>query len=153
MFKMMTGVEMVHVPYRGSAPAHTDLLSGHVQVMFDVVPSSIDHIRAGRLRALGVTSATRLETLPSVPSIGDFLPGYEVTTSSGVGVPTGTASSIVNNLNQEINAGLADPNIRARFADSGAAVFASSPADYGKWMASETEKWAKVIRSANIKSE
>ena len=153
LFKMMSGVEMVHVPYRGSAPALSDLLSGHVQIMFDVVPSSIEHIRAGRLRALGVTSAARLETLPTVPTIGEFLTGYEVSTSSGIGAPAGTATSIINKLNQEINAGLADPKIRARIADSGSTVFAGSPADYGKFMVGETEKWANVIRSANIKPE
>jgi tripartite-type tricarboxylate transporter receptor subunit TctC len=153
LFKMMTGVEMVHVPYRGSAPAITDLVGGQVQVMFDVIASSIEHVRAGRLRALGITSMTRLETLPTVPAVSEFLQGYEVSTSSGIGVPTGTPSSIVNKLNQEINAGLADPNIKARFADSGVTVLASSATEYGQYMAEQTEKWGKVIRAANIKPE
>jgi tripartite-type tricarboxylate transporter receptor subunit TctC len=153
LFKLMTGVEMVHVPYRGSAPAITDLVGGQVQVMFDVIASSIEHIRAGRLRALGVTSTTRLETLPTIPAVNEFLPGYEVSTSSGIGVPTGTANSIVSKLNQEINAGLADPDIRARFANSGVTVLASSAAEYGQYMVEQAEKWAKVIRAANIKAE
>jgi tripartite-type tricarboxylate transporter receptor subunit TctC len=153
LFKMMTGVEMVHVPYRGSAPALTDLVGGQVQIMFDVIASSIEHIRAGRLRALGVTSTNRLETLPTVPAVSEFLPGYEVSTSSGIDVPMGTGSSIVNKLNQEINAGLADPDIKARFADSGVTVLASSAAEYGGYMAEQTAKWAKVIRLAGIKPE
>jgi tripartite-type tricarboxylate transporter receptor subunit TctC len=153
LFKIMTGIEMIHVPYRGSAPALTDLVGGQVQIMFDVIASSIEHIRAGRLRALGVTSTTRLETLPTVPAVSEFLPGYEVSTSSGIGVPTGTPSGIVHKLNQEINAALADPDIKARFADSGVTVLASSAADYGKYVAEQTEKWAKVIRLTNIKPE
>jgi tripartite-type tricarboxylate transporter receptor subunit TctC len=153
MFKMMTGVNMVHVPYRGQAPAMTDLLSGQVQVMFDPVVSSITHIRAGRLRPLAVTTSTRSEVLPDVPTVGDFVPGYEASIWFGVGAPRNTPAEIVEKLNQEINAGLADPKLRARLADLGGTVLAGSPADFGKLIADETEKWGKVIRAANIKPE
>ena len=151
LFKMMAGVDMVHVPYRGSAPALTDLLGGQVQVMFDAMPSSIDHIRAGKLRPLAVTTATRSEVLPDVPPVGDFLPGFEASTWFGVGVPKNTAVEIVAKLNKEINAALADPNVKTRIANLGGMVLAGSPDDFGKLIAEETEKWAKVIKFAGIK--
>jgi tripartite-type tricarboxylate transporter receptor subunit TctC len=153
LFKMMAGIHMLHVPYRGSAPMVTDLLGGQVQVAFDNLPASIEHIRAGKLRPLAVTTATRSEALPNVPTISEFLPGYEASTWIAVGVPSGTPAEIVNKLNKEINAGLADPKIRARIADIGGTVLAGSAAEVGKLIAEETEKWAKVIRAANIKAE
>jgi tripartite-type tricarboxylate transporter receptor subunit TctC len=153
LFKMMAGVEMVHVPYRGSTPALTDLLGGQVQVMFDATPSSLPHIRAGKLRPLAVTTATRMEILPDVPTVGEFVPGYEASIWFGVGAPKNTPTEIVDKLNKEINAGLADPNIKARLADLGGDVLALSPAEFGKLIADETEKWGKVIRAANIKAE
>jgi tripartite-type tricarboxylate transporter receptor subunit TctC len=153
LFKIMTGIDLFHVPYRGSSPALTDLVSGQVQVMFDLLPSSIEHIRAGRLRALGVTSANRLEALPTVPAIAEFVSDYEVSTSGGIGAPMGTLQNIIDILNREINGGLAAPNIKARFADLSAPVFASSPAEYGRYMTEQTEKWGKVIRVSNIKAE
>jgi tripartite-type tricarboxylate transporter receptor subunit TctC len=153
LFKFMTGVDMRHVPYRGSAPALIDLISGQVQVMFDLVPASIGYIRAGKLRALAVTTATRSEALPDIPTIGEFVPGYEASTWNGVTVPKDTPAEIVDVLNKEINAGLADPNIKARLADLGATVLAGTPADFGKLVAEETEKWGNVIKSAGIKAE
>jgi tripartite-type tricarboxylate transporter receptor subunit TctC len=153
LFKMMTGVNMIHVPYRGDAPAITDLLGGQVQVMFGGMTALIEYIRTGRLRALAVTTATRSEALPNVPTVGDFLPGYEASFWFGVGAPKNTPAEIIDKLNKEINAGLADPKLKARFADLGAAVFPSSPAEFGKLIADETEKWAKVIRAAKIKAE
>ena len=151
LFKMMAGVSMVHVPYRGEAPALTDLISDHVQVMFGTVTISLPHIRTGRLRALAVTSATRSEALPDVPTVGDFVPGYEMRTWVGVAAPRGTPPEIIGRLNHEINAGLDSPDIKSRYADLDYPTFATSPADFGKFMAEETEKWAKVIRAANIK--
>src|SRR5215831_13942403 len=153
LFKMMTGVDMVHVPYRGVAPALTDLISGQVQVMFAASGSSIGHIKAGRLRALAATTATRSEALPDVPTVGEFLPGYEASNWYGIGAPRNTPIEIVENLNQEINAGLADPKIKARLADLGGDVLALSPADFGKLIADETEKWGNVIRALNIKAD
>ena len=153
LFKMMTGINMLHVPYRGAAPALTDLIGGQVQVMFDVMASSIEHIRAGKLRALAVTTATRSEALPDVPNVGEFLPGFEASAWQGVGVPKNTPTEIVDRLNKEMNAALADPKIKARLADLGSSVFSSSPADFGRFIAAETEKWGKVIRTANIKPE
>ena len=153
LFKMMTGVNMVHVPYRGAAPALTDLLGGQVQVMFDTMPASIEYIRAGKLRALAVTTATRSEALPDIPTVGDFVPGYEASSWYGVGAPRNTPAEIVDKLNKEINAGLADPKIKARLADLGGTVFAGSPADFGKLIADETEKWAKVVKFAGIKPD
>ena len=150
---MMTGVDMVHVPYRGAAPALTDLLGGQVQVMFATMPSSIEYIRAGKLRALAVTTATRSEALPDIPTVGDFVPGYEASGWFGIGAPKNTPAEIIDKLNKEINAGLADPKIKARLADLGGTVLAGSPADFGKLIADETEKWGKVIRAANIKPE
>jgi len=153
LFKMMTGVNMVHVPYRGQAPAMTDLLGGQVQVMFDSVVSSLSHIRTGKLRPLAVTTSTRSEALPDIPTLGDFLPGYEASIWFGVGAPRNTPSEIVDRLNKQINAGLADPKIKARLADLGGTALAGSPADFGKFIADETEKWGKVIWAANIKPE
>src|SRR5262245_10985752 len=153
LFKVMTGVNMVHVPYRGQAPAMTDLLGGQVQVMFDPVVSSIAHIRAGKLRPLAVTTSTRSEALPDIPTVGDFVPGYEASLWLGVGAPKNTPTEIVDKLNKEINAGLADPKMKARLEELGATTLPGSPADFGKLIADETEKWAKVIRAANIKPE
>jgi tripartite-type tricarboxylate transporter receptor subunit TctC len=153
LFKMMTGVDMLHVPYRGSTPALTDLLAGQVQVMFDAVASSLPHIRAGKLRPLAAATATRSEVLPDLATVGDFVPGYEVTGWVGLGTPKGTAAAIISKLNKEVNAALADPKIRARLVDLGSIALPGSPADFGKLIADETEKWAKVIRAANIKAE
>jgi tripartite-type tricarboxylate transporter receptor subunit TctC len=153
LFKMMTGVSMVHVPYRGAGPALVDLLGGQVQVMFPTMSSSIEYVRAGKLRALAVTTTTRSEALPQIPTVGDFVPGFEATFWTGVGAPKNTPSDIVNKLNKEINAGLADPTIKARIAHLDGAVLALSPAEFGKLIADETDKWAKVIRAANIKPE
>ena len=153
LFKMMAGVDMVHVPYRGEALALPDLISGQVQVLFGVMPASLGYIRAGKLRALAVTTAKRQEPLPDVPTVGEFLPGFEARGWYGVVVPKATPTEIVEKLNKEINAALADPNMKKRLTDLGAAVFAGSPADFGKFIADETEKWAKVIRAANVKPE
>jgi tripartite-type tricarboxylate transporter receptor subunit TctC len=153
LFKMMAGVNMVHVPYRGGGPALTDLLGGQVQVMFPGTVASIEYIRAGRLRALAVTTATRSEALPGIPTMGEFVPGYEASQWFGIGAPKNTPAEIVDKLNREINAGLADPKIKARLADLGGEVLALSPADFAKLIAEETEKWGKVIRAANIKPE
>jgi tripartite-type tricarboxylate transporter receptor subunit TctC len=153
LFKMMTGVNMVHVPYRGGGPALTDLLGGQVQVMFVTTVSSIGYIKADRLRALAVTTATRLDVLPDIPTVAEFVPGYEASPWFGVGAPKSTPVEIVDNLNKEINAGLADPGIKARFADLGGTPLVGSPADFSKYIAEETKKWGKVIRAANIKAE
>jgi tripartite-type tricarboxylate transporter receptor subunit TctC len=153
LFNIMAGLNLVHVPYRGGAPALTDLMSGQVQVYFPSTVSSIEYIKTGRLRALAVTTATRSELLPDIPTVGEFVPGYEASFWYGVGAPKATPPEIVDKLNKEINAGLADPKIKARLADLGGAVLALSPADFEKLIADETEKWAKVIRAANIKPE
>ena len=153
LFKMMVGVDMVHVPYRGGAPALTDMLSGQVQVMFDNLPTSIEHIRAGKLRPLAITSATRSELLPEVPALADFVPGYESSAWYGVGAPRNTPLEIIDRLNKEINAILAEPKVKARIADMGATLVAGSPADFGKLVADETEKWGKVVRFAGVKAE
>jgi tripartite-type tricarboxylate transporter receptor subunit TctC len=153
LFKMMTGVDVVQVHYRGSGPALPDLISGQVQAMFDPIASSISHIRAGKVRPLAVTTATRLEVLPDVPTVGDFVPGYEASGWYGLAAPKNTPAEIVARLNAEINAGLADPRMKGLFGDVGAAVLPGSPADFGKLLAEETEKWGKVIRAANIKAE
>jgi tripartite-type tricarboxylate transporter receptor subunit TctC len=150
LFKMMAGVDMVHVPYRGGAPAINDLLGGQVQVLFSIVVETIEHIRAGKLRALAVTTATRLDVLPHIPTVAEVLPGYEASGWQGVGVPKNTPTEIMDKLNKAINAGLADPKIKARLADLGGIVLAGSPADFGRLIAAETEKWGKVIRAANI---
>jgi tripartite-type tricarboxylate transporter receptor subunit TctC len=151
LFKMMTGVDMVHIPYRGAALALTDLLGGQVQVMIDNMAASLEHIRAGRLRALAVTTATRLEMLPDVPTVGEFVPGFEASSMNGLGAPKRTPTEIVDKLNQEINAALAAPKIKARIVDLGLTPLVGSPADLEKLIADETEKWGKVIRAANIK--
>jgi tripartite-type tricarboxylate transporter receptor subunit TctC len=153
LFKMMAGVDMVHVPYRGTAPALNDLLGGQVQMMCDNISTSIEHIRAGKLRALAVTTATRSAMLPDVPTVGDFLPGFEQSAFFGVGAPKRTPAEIVERLNTEINAGLIDPRIRARLAELAGPVLPGSSADFGKLIAEETEKWGKVIRTANIKPD
>jgi tripartite-type tricarboxylate transporter receptor subunit TctC len=150
---IMTGVHMVHVPYRGTAPAMTDLLGGQVQVTFGSMPGTIEYIRSGKLRPLAVTTATRSEALPDIPTLGDFLPGYESSSWYGIGVPRNTPAEIVDRLNKEINAGLADPKIKERLAEVGVTALAGSPADFAKLIAAETEKWGKVIRAANIKPE
>jgi tripartite-type tricarboxylate transporter receptor subunit TctC len=153
LFKMMTGVNMLHVPYRGDAPAFTDLLGGQVQVYFPTTISSIEHIKTGRLRGLAVTTTTRAEALPDLPTVGDFVPGYDASNWYGVGAPKNTPAEIVDKLNRGINAALADPKLKAKLADLGGAVLAGSPADFGQLIAEETEKWGKVIRAANIKPE
>lgn len=153
LFKMMAGLDMVHVPYRGAAPALTDLLGGQVQLYFSGVASSIEYIRAGRLRAFAVTGATRSEALPDLPLIADFVPGYEATVWFGIGAPRDTSTEILQQLNAAINAGLADPKVKARFADLGNTVLPGSAAEFGKFIADETERWGKVIRAGNIKPE
>lgn len=153
MFKMMTGVSLQHVPYRGQAPALIDLIGGQIQVMFDSMPASIEHIRAKKVKALAVTTATRSEALPDVPTVGDFVPGFEASAWYGVGAPSKTPSEITDRLNREINVAFTDPGIRSRLADLGGTILAGSAADFGKLVADETEKWAKVIRAANIKAE
>jgi tripartite-type tricarboxylate transporter receptor subunit TctC len=153
LFKVMAGVDMVHVAYRGSGPALIDLLAGQVQASFDALSSSIGYIRAGKLRALAVTTATRSQALPELPTIGDFVPGYEASAWYGVVAPRGTPGDIIDILNREINAAAADPDISARLADLGGVSLAGSPADFGKLIAAETEKWRKVIRLVGIKAE
>jgi tripartite-type tricarboxylate transporter receptor subunit TctC len=153
MFKMMAGVDMVHVPYRGGAPALTDLIGGQVQLMFDNVSSSIEHIRAGKLRPLAVSTATRSDALPDIPTVGDVLPGFEASAVNGVGVPRETPSDIIALLNRHINAALADPAIKARLANLGSTVLPGSPADYGMLLANETEKWAKVVKFSGAKPD
>jgi len=153
LFKSMTGVDMVHVPYRGTTPALTDLLAGQAQVMFDVTPSSTPHIKAGKLRPLAVTTATPADVLPEIPVMGDFVPGYEASGWLGFGAPKDTPAAIIGMLNREVNSGLADPTIRARIGDLGGAVLAGSPAEFGKLIADETEKWGKVVKFAGIKPE
>jgi tripartite-type tricarboxylate transporter receptor subunit TctC len=153
LFKMMTGVDLVHVPYRGVAPAMTDLLGGQVQVIFTSTVSSIQYIKSHQLRPLAVTPATRLDALPDIPTVADFVPGYEATQWYGVGAPKNTPTEIVDRLNKEINAALADPNMKARLVDLGGTMLAGSPAELGRLIAEETKKWGKVIRAANIKAE
>jgi tripartite-type tricarboxylate transporter receptor subunit TctC len=153
LFKMMAGVDMLHVPYRGDTPAITDLIAGQVQVMFGVLPSSIEHIRAGKLRALAVTTAARSNTLPDVPTVADFVQAYQASLWFGVGVPKNTPATIIDMLNGEINAALANPKLKARLAELGATPVASSPAAFAKFVADDTGKWAQVIKAANIKIE
>jgi len=153
LFKMMTGVDMAHVPYRGGAPALVDLLSGRVQVRFGVLPESIGYIKEGKLRALAVTTAARSEFLPDVPPVGDFVPGYEASSVQGIAAPKNTPAEIVERLNKEINAGLTDPKLKARFAGLGASVFVVSPAEFSKFIADETEKWGKVVKFSGAKAE
>jgi tripartite-type tricarboxylate transporter receptor subunit TctC len=153
LFKMMAGVDLLHLPYRGGGPALTDLLGGQVQVYFATTVASIEYIRAGRLRALAVTTATRSDALPDIPTVAEFVPGYEASSWYGVGAPKATPTEIVEKLNKEINAGLADAKLKARLADLGGDVLALSPADFGKLIADETEKWGNVIRALNIKAD
>ena len=153
LFKLMTGVQMANIPYKGSAPALTDLIAGTVQVIFDNMPPSLPHIRAGKLRALAVTTATRSDALPDVPTVAETVPGYEASAFYGMGVPKGTPPEIIDKLNNEINAALADPNVKARLADLGGMLIAGSPADFGKLVAAETEKWAKVIKDGGVSLE
>ena len=153
LFKMMAGVNMQHVPYRGAAPALTDLLGGQVHLMFDNMPSSIEHIRAGRLRPLAVTATARLEGLPDVPTVADFLPGFETSAWAGIGAPKNTPAEIIDQLNRETNAALADPKLKARVADLGGMVFPLSPAEYEKRVAEETEKWGKVVKFSGARPD
>jgi len=153
LFKLMAGVNLVHVPFRGNGPALTALIGGQVDVLFPSPPSSIEHIRAGQLRGLAVTSAARSAALPDLPTIGEFVPGYEMTAWFGVGVPKGTPADIIDRLNREINSGLSDPKLQARFVSEAGTVIGGSPADFGKLIADETEKWAKVIAATNMKPE
>jgi tripartite-type tricarboxylate transporter receptor subunit TctC len=152
LFKIMAGVNMIHVPYRGEAPALADMLGGQVQVIFGSIPGTLEYIRSGKLRPLAVTTAMRSEALPDIPILGDFVPGYEVSSWLGVGVPMHTPAEIIDKLNKEINAGFADPKLKARFADLGATMFPlGSPTDFSKFVADETEKYAKVVKFAGIK--
>ena len=153
LFKITTGVDLFHVPYRGGGPAIADLIGGQVQAVFIPAPAGIEYVRAGTLRALALTSAHRFEALPDLPTIGEHVPGYEASTWYGVVAPRNTASAIIDSLNKETNAGLADARLKAQFSELGAEVFPGSPADFGKLIAAETEKWSKVIRAANIKPE
>ncbi len=153
LFKMMTGLNIVHVPYRGGAPAMLDLIAGRAQVMFDNVPTSLDYIRAGKIRPLAVTSAARVEVLPDLPPVADYVPGYEASAWYGIVAPKGIAPDIVEKLNREVNAILAEPAAKARLAEVGASLLPGTPADFGKLLSDETEKWRKVIRFAGIKAE
>jgi tripartite-type tricarboxylate transporter receptor subunit TctC len=153
LFKMMTGISMIHIPYRGAAPALTDMLGGQVQVMFDNVPTSLEHIRSGALRPLAVTTATRLDLLPDIPTVAEFVPGYESSAWYGLGVPKGTSPGIITMLNRAVNAGLADPNLKARFTDLSAAVLPGSPEDFARLLVDETEKWGKVVKFSGAKAD
>ena len=153
LFRMTTGIEVVHVPYRGTPAAHAALMAGNVHAMFDAVGSAVPHVQSGGLRALGVTATARLRVLPDVPLIGDSVPGYTVTGWLGIGAPKGTPPEIVERLNREVNAALADPAVKARMADLGSEIFTGSPADFGKLIAEETEKWAKVVKFAGLKAD
>jgi tripartite-type tricarboxylate transporter receptor subunit TctC len=153
LFQMLTGTKMLHVPYRGATPALTDLMSGQVQAYFATVPGTIEHIRAGRVRSLGISSATRLDALPDVPPIGDFVPGYETGNWYGLGVPRATPAEIIERLNKEVNAGLADPRLKARLNEVGGAPLVGTPADFGKHIAEETEKWAKVVTFSGARAD
>jgi tripartite-type tricarboxylate transporter receptor subunit TctC len=153
LFKLMAGVDLLHVPYRGGAPMYTDLLAGQTQVMFGVMTTSITYIRAGKLRALGVTTAARLDVLPDVPTVAEFVPGYEASSPYGLGAPKDTPADIVDRLNREVNLGLADPRLKARLADMGGIPLAGSPADYGRLLVDETEKWGKVVKFAGVKAD
>ena len=151
LFKMLTGINMVHVPYRGGAPALTDLIGGQVQVMFDNIPTCAEHVKSGKLRGLAVTSATRSEILPDLPTVADFLPGYEASAWYGIGAPKGTPGEVVDRLNKTINEILADPKVKAKFSEYGAMLLPGSPADFGKLLAEETEKWGKVVKFSGAK--
>jgi tripartite-type tricarboxylate transporter receptor subunit TctC len=151
LFNSMAGISMVHVPYRGQAPAIADLLAGQVQVLFATSPASIEYVRTGKLRALAVTTAVRAEALPDLPTVGEFVPGYQASAWYGIGAPRKTPDEIIDRLNKEANAGLADAKLKVRLADLGGTLIPGSPADFGKVIADETEKWGKVIRAANIR--
>jgi tripartite-type tricarboxylate transporter receptor subunit TctC len=153
LFKIMAGVDLTHVPYRGSAPALTDMISGTVHVMFDNMPSSLPHVQAGKLRALAVTTAKRSEALPDVPTVGDTVAGYEASAFFGMGVPKGTPPEIVDKLNKEINAALADPKMKAKLAELGGMLIHGTPEDFGKVVAEETDKWGKVIKTGGVALE
>ena len=153
LFKMMTGVDMVHVPYRGQGPAMTDLLGGQVQILFAAAPGTADYIKTGKLRALAVTTAARMQDLPDIPTVGDFVSGYEASQWYGFAAPKNTPAEIVDKLNKEINVAIADPGMRARLAAIGGTPLPGSPADFGRLIAEETEKWGKVVRAAGIKPE
>jgi tripartite-type tricarboxylate transporter receptor subunit TctC len=153
LFKIMAGIEMIHVPYRGGGAVMSDLLGGQVQVFFGTTSLTVEQVTAGKLRALAVTSARRWEGLPDVPTVGDFVPGYEATSLFGVGAPKATPVAIIDRLNREINAALDDPKLKTRLLELGGTLLPSSPADFGKLVADDTEKWAKVIRAANIKAQ
>jgi len=153
LFKMMTQVDMLHVPYRGSAPALTDLMGGQVQVLFDNMPSSLEYIKAGKLRPLAVTTATRSDALPGIPTVAETVPGYEASAWFGLGAPKGTSTEIVDKLNAAVNAGLADPKLKARLVDLGGSMLAGTPADFGKVIAEETEKWAKVVKFSGARPD
>ncbi len=153
LFKMMTGVQLTHIPYKGSAPALTDLIAGTVHVIFDNMPPSLPHLRAGTLRALAVTTNVRSDALPDVPTVADTVPGYEASAFYGMGVPKGTPPEIIDKLNKEINAGLADPKVKARLSELGGMLIPGSPADFGKLVADETEKWGKVIKTGGVALE
>jgi tripartite-type tricarboxylate transporter receptor subunit TctC len=153
LFKMMAGVDMLHIPYRGTPAAHTALMGGDAHVMFDPIPSSIEPVKAGRLRALAVTSLTRAEALPDVPTMNEFVPGYEANGWQGIGVPTGTPADIIQKLNREVNAALADPQMRVKIGNLGATVFSTTPEELGRLFVSDTEKWARVVKFANLKAE
>jgi tripartite-type tricarboxylate transporter receptor subunit TctC len=153
LFKMMSGVNMLHVPYRGSVAALTDMLGGQVQVLFDNLPPSLEYIKPGKVRALAVTTARRVEALPDLPTVSEFVPGYEASLWWGIGVPKNTSVEIIDKLNKEINVCLADPKMKAQLTELGAEVLAGSPADFGKLIAQDTEKWGKVIKFAGIKAD
>ena len=153
LFMALTGVKMTHVPYRGTATAFTDLIAGQIQVMFPAISSSIEYIKAGTLRGLAATTAARLDVLPDMPAMGEAVPGYEASAWYGLGVPKGTSAAVVERLNTEMNAGLADPNIKARFAELGVPVLSTSPAEFGKLVVDETEKWAKVVKLSGAKAQ
>ena len=150
---MMTGIDMIHVPYRGGGQVMTDLIAGHVQVSFIGLTVVIEYIRSGKVRALAVTTTTRSDVLPDIPTVGDFVPGYEASAFWGVGAPRNTPAEIINKLNKEINAGLSDPKLMGRLAEGGGTMLAGSPADFAKFIAEETEKWAKVVKFAGIKPD
>jgi tripartite-type tricarboxylate transporter receptor subunit TctC len=153
LFNIMTGVDIQHVPYRGDGPAMADLIGGQVSMAFTTMVASIEHIRAGQLRPLAVTTIKRSDALPGIPSVSEFVPGYETSSWFGIAAPRATPAAIIETLNRETNAGLADPTIKARLADMGCMLLTGSPAEFGKLIADETEKWGKVIRSAGIKAE
>jgi tripartite-type tricarboxylate transporter receptor subunit TctC len=153
LFNMMAGIKMLHVPYRGAGPAIIDLLGGQVQVMFAAMPSAIEHVRAGRLRALAVTTAARSPALPDLPSVGEFVPGYEASSWYGIGVPKGTPGQVIDILNKAVNAALADPKLKARIGDLGGTMLAGTPAEFGKLIADETEKWGKVVKFSGARAD